>query len=255
MSNHYMKGRLVCNVSWPRSCSRWLARMFIDYFDDAKKISYPAHPLVTLTHVLPTPKDILTYGQDKYVFLVRDPRDSIISSMYLYSSVASHADITELNLYDFIQYYMMGGGGEWGWWNVFIEGWLRLLKEFPDIATVNQEALFADRETELCRLLTEMGHKVDEARFNRAIERSRETKPTMGQNAMRAPYTKEPQWFRAEKTVPAGRSEWQLHFDRKSAKLMHEEFGSLMKELGYIEGDDWWKDLSDKVTEAKGKDK
>jgi len=198
-----------------------------------------------LSHTLPSPKDISTYGQNKYVFLVRDPRDSIISSMYLHSKAAGHPPITELNLYDFIQYYMMGGGGEWGWWNVFIERWLGLLKKFPDITTVNQEALFADRETELCRLLVEMGHKVDEARLSRAIERSHETKPTIGRRAMRAPYTKEPQWFRAEETIPAGRSEWKLHFDRESGRLMHEEFGSLMKELGYIEDSDWWESLPD----------
>jgi hypothetical protein len=216
-----MKRVIVCG--WVRCGNQWLQRLFQSYF--GQQLAVEVSHLTVGSHF----DSDLRWDDGPYdtyfIHTQRDPRDAIVSWYYWLSQGELYIPegITFQEYLSWLieeHYYPL---------RTYAESWLKLKALRPaNVSWTSHERALADREGELRRFLSEMGHPVDEVRANlsaRLLERE-------------PPRPAYPQL--ASETEPCGISgKWKTHFDAEDARLIEDYCGDLIVRLGYGGDPDW----------------
>lgn len=172
---------------------------------------------------------------NKLVHMIRDPRDVSVSQMYWWRK----ADLLNAMAY-------MGGKGdkaphEWlklGW-VAYVSSWENCTWEH---STVRYEKMLDDPKGCMTELLQELGFEIDEERIAQAIVRQAfDVKRKQIENTLHLRLLGEDLNLRNLRKGVSG--DWKNHYHRQHAELAQEIFGDMMLKLGYIEDEQWWKEI------------
>jgi len=232
-------------IGYPRSGNTWVALLLGDCLqcdvtgweynkslasEGEDRINVGKY-LVTQGH--PAPKHIAfeTLGDDKIIFVVRDPRSVVVSAKHYWNreSIPDALALMQNGTWPF----PWGGG-----WADYMTDW----EAHSDYITVktSYEALHSNAEIEMARVLKELGYDsvcplsvvVERQSFISRTKRAKEDKTLS--------YTTEIQMNH----LRGGRvADWRHEFTPEDAELAHEIFWPIINELGYEDDIDWWKDF------------
>jgi len=262
-------------VGYPRSGTSWMAWLLSDILDSPIEksdgpISYEdvgRKGPNRIRHMHPSPRsggsDELVSGDkflnidrmsdNRLVHIIRDPRDVSVSNRYFFSLP---------NLMDAIV-WMGGEGHEWStgkpisqifeevhldvkheWvkqgWSTFVLSWERCPMEH---STVRYEELLHDTKGCLAELLQEFHFDVDEEPIAQAIARQafNVKREQIGEDTTgNRLFGHKTQLRNLRKGIS---EDWKNHYRRCHAELAQEVFGDMMLKLGYIEDEQWWKEI------------
>jgi hypothetical protein len=222
-------------ASYPKSGSTWMRALIVNYLrDDAgvpslddladvlPDIAYLAglgrvlpvaapHPPAVKTHFLPDVELLRPYAPitGKVVYLVRNPRDVILSA-------ARHVSVAAARLGDFAEYFIAHRGipeweeSGWGTWTRSVVEWTepeRVERHFPGVSvlTIRYEDMRGNPGSALARVVDflELAGPVDHQRVGRAVERASldrlravdKGKRLVGTEAMRDPSGRDTTFF------------------------------------------------------------
>ena len=247
-------------VGYPRSGNTWVARLLGDCLQcnitgwaDSKSLASEGEDrinvgkyLVTQGHAVPKSADDLTLetlGDDKIIFVVRDPRSIAVSAKHYWNreSISDALVLMQSGLHPFT----WGGG-----WENFMRTW----EKHDGCITVktSYEAMHSNAEIEMARVLKELGYDsvkplsvvAERQSFISRAKRAKEDKTLS--------YTTEIQMNH----LRGGRiADWRHEFTREDAELAHEIFWPFMYEYGYENDENWWQGFepmlrADEVTYA-----
>ncbi len=235
----------IYTVGWPRSGNQHLGVLLAGALgDQLPGFTVPRSrggrtpdaecPAVCQTHCRAwhEPRTPFVYGNntlawpslrddERVVWIVRDPRNTAVSAWQMrrqsrdcppdYALLAYLADyLTNAN----------NPNAPMCDWRGFTEGWRTAYGRDPRVVRTSHEALMADREGELRRLLRALGLAEDDERIRESVKR--ETGRTR------------PAYDGSGEMVEAGRpEEWRAHFGTEEAWMLECHCGSLMRRLGY----------------------
>ena len=259
--------RKIRVIGYPRSGNTWVARLLGDCLQcnitgwaGSKSLASEGEDrinvgkyLVTQGHATPKSDDDLTQvsfeeivletlGDDKVIFVVRDPRSVAVSAKHYW---------TRESIFDTLV-LMQNGLWPFPWGNGW-ENFMRNWEAHDDYITVktSYEALHSNAEIEIGRVLMELGYDsvkplsvVAErqsfvSRTKRAKDETLSYTPAIQQAHLRGGRTRD----------------WMHEFTLGDAALAHKIFWPIMHEYGYEDNIDWWKDFepmlrADEVTYA-----
>lgn len=254
---------MIYVTGWPKSGCTWLTRLLADALNcraggatphkDVKEIAAegwdrPAPYIVRKTHFVLTdkgeqavprahrlnPNKITT---ERIIHIIRDPRDVTVSTA-CYFGIGIREAIYKLR--DGWEMPITGGG-----WNDYMAKWMNV-----DFATrTSYEALTEGSVKEIIRILEKANLPVDQKRIVAAVgrqsfdRRRQHIKKYPEQYLQRGRHGMsgaEYQLFFLRKGVVG---DWRNHFNRKDGRVAQACFGKTMKQLGYIDHDDWWREL------------
>lgn len=257
--------QLIYVTGWPKSGCTWLTRLLGDVLDcptggtiagkDHKELAAegwdrPAPYVVRKAHfvlvdeggsLVPRPHrlDWKKLADERVIHIMRDPRDIAVSMAFYF----------EYSIGKALQQLKSG-------WRMPIEGgWVEHIQEwigvqFPCVHT-SFELLTDDCVEETRRILLESGLPLDGARLPGAIQRQsfavrRQHVIDQGEKYARGEphyvYLRGTDWnLRFMRKGIVG--DWKNHFTRKQGEQAQRFFGPMMKQLGYIKNEDWWKAL------------
>jgi len=163
---------------------------------------------------------------ERLVWIVRDPRDTAISAWQLGKESRYYPPNYPLLAYLTDHFTSRNSSGSPCGWAEFTGGWMQAAEEMPSIVQVRHEALIADREGELRRILRELGLPEDDAHIAEVVTRkAREKRPAYdGTGAATQP----------------GQPEWPNYFGPTEARFLDRYCGDLMERLGYGGEPDGW---------------
>lgn len=163
---------------------------------------------------------------ERLVWIVRDPRDTAISAWQLGKESRFYPPDYPLLSYLADRFTSKNPSGPPCGWREYTEGWLRAMAEKPSIVQVRHEALLADREGELRRILRELGLSEDDGHIEKIVARKAKEK--------RAAY--DGTGAKVKAGLPG---EWRAHFDAAAAQFLDDYCGDLMEQLGYGGEPEW----------------
>lgn len=241
-------------TGYPKSGTTWLTRLLGDALDcptggctskyDSKEIasegrSRQSEYVVRKGHfVLVGPEDyqsghFLTeemVQRNPTVHIIRDPRDIAVSAGYHWGKCSLSAIMQNMSL-------GKGCFRHCGQWDEYVERWL------PLCPTVRYENLLKDGLSELTRVILELGFEPPEPRkleiviarqaFDKRVEHIQEYGEMY-------PLGKE---FNLKFMRKGISGDWRNHFDKWLAYRFWFRFGSKIRELGYEEDDEWYKEI------------
>jgi len=191
-------------------------------------------------------------GDNKLIHMIRDPRDISISQMYWWHKG---------NLMDAIV-YMGGEGHQWisgksieqifvdtklvvkhEWlklgWSAYVSSWEDCTMEH---STVRYEELLCDPKRCMMELMVELGFCVSEEQIAQAIARQAfDIKRKQIKNTLHLrPLGEKLNLTNLRKGISG---DWKNHYNQQHAELAQEIFGNMMLKLGYVENEEWWKEI------------
>lgn len=241
---------------FPKSGNSFTARLLGDVLDSPVTGYLNAHPIAEEGLTRPGPYTIrqlhlrLSHAEhaallpdawtmaaklwhgERVVFIIRDPRDVSVSVMHYWQ-------IPSLN--DALQAMFTGSAPlvGVGSWKGYVTPWLE--SNIP--LTVRYEDLVADTLDELCMILNGLGipnpppncMKESVLRQSFGVRRAE-----LEANGDRYNYGKEVQLRNMRKGTPG---DWQNCYTRLQAQAAEQEWGELLRYLGYEMNSDWWKEI------------
>lgn len=179
---------------------------------------------------------------DKAVYVLRDPRDAIVS--WTYSFAVSHesqphiALIRPILLASDLRHRLMIGAYQY-WQSAWIvKSWAgRRQTEFEYPTTF--EAILDDEFDEFRKMVDFLGWPVPDDVLRKVVEYHTFERRTRGR---KRGTTSEYSHYRSG--VPG---EWKKHFDRRLGELFENACAGLLVDLGYEGSSDWWKALPEHI--------
>lgn len=253
-----MKREPIYVAGWPKSGCTWLTRLLGDALNcptggatlpqDKKEIATegqdrPGPYVVRKAHLvllnrdrgpaIPAPHKLAwrRITNERFVFIIRDPRDIAVSS----------AAYFEIPIREALRKLHDGWDkADRGAWQDYVARWLDA--EFDYVLT-SYEELLEDGVSEVSWILDGLGGlHIDKPRIGWAVERQSFANRVKHIRELGHRYPRGREFnLRFMRKGIAG--DWRNHFNKPLGRLAHEYFGGLMKRLGYIKDDDWWKSL------------
>jgi len=168
-------------VSYPKSGNTWMRVMVASLLDqshepDLAKLGHLVpdvyrHSAAELT-ALPSPRFIKSHeaqraNYGRVVYLVRDPRDVLISYFHFERSHRGDS-VAEEDLAGYADRFLSGYVG-FGRWDVHVGGWFRRAATDRNVTVIRYEALLADPAAGLRQACTVLGLEPDDAAIARAV--------------------------------------------------------------------------------------
>lgn len=173
---------------------------------------------------------------DKAVYVLRDPRDAVVS--WTYSFAVSHESQPHIAL---IRPVLLANGmrqrlmvGIYQYWQSswIVRSWGGRAKTESEYPTTF-EAIVADEFGEFQRILDFLGWPVDDETLKAVVAQHTFERRTRGRKRGTASQ------FSHYRTGLPG--EWKTHFDRNLASMFEAACPGMLVELGYETSNDWWK--------------
>ena len=168
---------------------------------------------------------------ESVVFIVRDPRDIVVSLAHYQRGT--------------VQGMLQGvsKGRKFkakGPWQTYVNSWLETRLDY---SLVRYEDLLSDCTGEITRVLKECRLPINHDRLELAVERQSFAvrRKDIAEHGDKLAFGKN---FNVRFLRKGIAGDWKNHFTREMGQQAQESFGNLMKHFGYIEKDDWWKELS-----------
>lgn len=205
-------------VGWPRSGNRWIKRLLHTSLECSEGEVSVEHSFIS--------NRFLGDSAARWLFLIRDPRDVAVSMW--------HMGVVQREGWSLAEYlqnsFSVGGYHEAHTpcgWAEFIHIWQDRVRQDRRMMEIRHEVFFADRQTELTRLLRQLRISADRRYILYAVSLSLQDR--------RKPYhqTKEEM---VQSGIPGN---WHYHFTPEAARFMENYCGNLMKELGYGGEPEW----------------
>jgi hypothetical protein len=179
---------------------------------------------------------------DKAVYVLRDPRDVIVS--WIYSFAVSHesqphiALIRPILLASDLRHRLMIGAYQYWQSSWIVRSWAGrpvTESEFP----TTFEAILSDEFGEFRKIVAFLGWPVPDDVLRKVVEYHTFERRTRGR---KRGTTSEYSHYRSG--VPG---EWRKHFDRKLGEIFENACPNLLAELGYEKNSAWWEDLPERI--------
>ncbi|HZP17427.1 MAG TPA: sulfotransferase domain-containing protein [Terriglobales bacterium] len=235
-------------VSYPRSGNTWTRFLLANLLRPHEPVTFlnieeiiPDAEALSNRRLksVPRPRFIKTheYFDHRYgnvIYIVRDPRDVVISYYHFQRKYRHIPDECPLDLYvqDFVHSRRVSGS--WGNWGENVGSWLGPRMGTPRFLLLRYEDLMADTAAELTRVCVFLGIHPDPGLLQRAIENSsaehlRELERVQGR-----------EWVSTRSVRPdipfirtAEVGGWQTQLTPDSVRAIESAWGDLMRRLGY----------------------
>ena len=207
----------IFTAGFPRSGNTWLARMVADLFSaplqdkpDSKPLLHFSRKIddkyvVRKTHMEAKDKR----KENKYIYIVRDPRDVMVSIKYFYHTGDYYRAMGYMNASKYIEYITS--------WNArgadFVCTYEQLQADCPSCLYAMQNIISGDGKQENAQAVCERHH------FTKYSHKY----PHLMRNGVVG--------------------EWKKVFDREMGKRFEELFGDVLIFLGYEQVSNWWTSL------------
>ncbi|MCM3719147.1 sulfotransferase domain-containing protein [Fictibacillus phosphorivorans] len=232
-------------VAYPKSGNNFLLfllgmLLYRKKMDWSNKASMVQNIVGDIVPNLPSPRLVWSHeGYDpqypKVIFLVRDPRDVVISYYFHLIKYYYKGDKSKLSFDTFFNRFMDGKYGP-GQWNSYVEGWIDNQKNIKNgLLLVRYEDLLKDTGKEVERILEFLELKRSQKEIEDAIQwasfdnmRALEQKQKMYLNGTKNVDEKMP-FVRSGKV-----NGWKSFLSDEQQKRMEKEFNKALRKLGYL---------------------
>jgi len=233
-------------VSFPKSGNTWARFLIANLVRPNEKIDFSnvnrviPGPEVTRNRELirmPRPRIIKSHQYfdpryKKVIYIVRDPRDVVVSQYYFQRKRKLVAD--EFPLSDFVGRFLAGETCFYGSWGEHVASWLATRHGQPGLLLLRYEDMVADTARELSKVASFLGLSAAPDVIRQAVERS-------SAETMRQLEKSQAQLFTSTKNtrkdIPFVRAAkaggWRSALPEESALRIEEAWGHLLRWLGY----------------------
>jgi hypothetical protein len=235
-------------VSYPRSGNTWSRFLIANLVHPDKEVSFTnIERLIPDTSSqsnralkrTPRPRVIKTheYFDPRYpktIYIVRDPRDVVLSYYDFQRKYRQIANDYPLDRYvdDFVSGCLVAA--DWGTWGENVASWVYTRGQSKDFLLLHYEEMLKDTISELRRMGLFLGIEADPERLKRAIERSSVDRMRELEKA------EADRWVATKnhrKDIPFVRTaksgNWKTSLPEASVRRIEEAWGDLMTMLGY----------------------
>jgi hypothetical protein len=170
----------------------------------------------------------------RVVLIVRDPRDVAVS--YYHFVRKAKIVVMDANMDDFMTKFLDGKIDPYGNWGENVGSWLGARRGSDNFLVVRYEDLLANTEAELARIANTFTIAADAQSLRRAVERSRADRMRALEQAQRS----EHKFLQSSRSdipfVRAAKSGgWRTDLPPEAVQQIESAWGSVMRELGYLE--------------------
>jgi|CXWL01.1.fsa_nt_gi hypothetical protein len=232
-------------VSYPKSGNTWTRFIIgnliyedgVDFANIEHRVPDIYHHSDSALNRLPSPRVLKSHEcfdsrYKKVIYIVRDPRDVVISYMHYAKKSRWISDQMELD--EFVGIFLGGGFGGYGTWGENVGSWLGARGNSKDFLLLRYEDMLKDTESALWKISLFLGLSPSAERIKRAIESSSfehmknlESKQSGAWSAIRESRRDIP-------FVRAGKSgEWKAQLSDTAAKLIKERWIDTIERVGY----------------------
>jgi hypothetical protein len=235
-------------VSYPRSGNTWSRFLIANLVHPDKEVSFTnIERLIPDTSSqsnralkrTPRPRIIKTheYFDHRYpktIYIVRDPRDVVLSYYDFQRKYRQIANDYPLDSYvdDFVSGSLVAAG--WGTWAENVASWVYTRGHRNDFLLLHYEDMLKDTVSELRRVASFLGTEVNPERLKRAIERS------SADHMRELEKAEADHWIATRnhrKDIPfvrtASSGGWKTSLPEACVRQIEEAWGDLMTKLGY----------------------
>lgn len=235
-------------VSYPRSCNTWTRFLIANLVHPLETVSFAnieklipdsssqSNRALKLT---PRPRIIKThqYFDHRYpktIYIVRDPRDVVLSYYDFQRKYEQIEDQYPLERYvdDFVSARLISK--DWGTWAENVSTWLYTRGERKDFLLLRYEDMIHDTVSELARVARFLGIDAEASRLQRAVELS------SAERMRKLEKSEEHQWIATKnrrKDIPfvrlAKSGGWKTALPESSVELIENAWGETMTRAGY----------------------
>lgn len=171
---------------------------------------------------------------NKIIFIVRDPRDIVISYWHHCLKFA-YIDPT-VTLDDFVDLFLSGSISRYGSWGENVQSWLSTRGKSSDFLMVKYEDLLTDTEKNLVRIAAFIKKKRTDNEIKSAVSNSskdqmRKLEETDSNNWKVLKGTNKNMRFVRD----AEKKGWKTELSKESIEKIELKWGDVMKEIGYLD--------------------
>lgn len=233
-------------VSYPKSGNTWIRFLIgnliheegVDFTNIEDSIPDIYLNADSIMRRLPAPRIIKSHEYfdpryKKVIYIVRDPRDVVIS--YWHFAKKQKYIVGQTSLDDFVDVFIQGRLNGFGAWGEHVGSWLGARESTANFLLLRYEDLLSNAKEELRKVASFFGVRRDEVRIKRAIELSSFNRMKEMEVNQRI------QWKAIRNSrqeipfVRSGRSGgWKEVLSDQSASSIQDEWRVIMKKLGYM---------------------
>jgi len=233
-------------VSYPRSGSTWLRFLVGNLLSTNEPISFnnlekviPDIHVNSARHIASIPRPRLLKSHEyfdhryrKVVYLVRDPRDVVVSYYRYHLKVRQLQDGYPIDQY--VHEFLNGELEPWRSWQGNVASWLEARDGSPHFLFIRYEELLDNTARELSRIAEFLGINTSSASLDRAVrlssaQRMRELEQTQGAEWVTIKGGREDIPFIGKGTS----GQWKTALSETVVSDIESACGSLMRRLGY----------------------
>lgn len=241
-----VKSTDVFIVSYPKSGNTWtrfiignlLYDSVVDFSNVEDRIPDIYINADKKMYELPSPRILKSHEYfdpryKKVIYIVRDPRDVVVSYYHFVKKRNWIAEQVELD--EFVQIFVSGSFDNYGTWAENVGSWLGARSGDKNLLLLRYEDMLSDTEAALKNISEFMGITHDDEKIKRAIASSSfdrmkelETTQSLVWSATRDSRQDMP-FMRSGKS-----GGWQNSLSKFSANLIEEKWSDTMKKVGYL---------------------
>lgn len=235
-------------VSFPKSGSTWTRFLLANLISPGTPVTFAnIHVLVPALlstprrdfDRVPRPRIVKSHEcfdplYPRTIYVVRDPRDVVISLYHYHRKVRKIAD--DLPIETFVKQFLAGETVPHGSWGQNVLTWLTTREGDPRFLMLRYEDLLADTERELRKIIRFLGLSTPAAQITQAVERSsaarmRELEKAQGKHLDRMVRTESRKDLMFVRTAVSGG--WRKELPMAMVEKIETAWGPVMRHLGY----------------------
>lgn len=231
MENYYL-------VSYPKSGNTWVRFLLANYlhsgsvdFDNIQEIipEYNVNPITqNSTHFFKSHESYNSSYQN-VIYVVRDPRDMIVS--FYYYRLNANIINSDTSIQEYI-YSFLSNPGKFGQWNEHVRSWYEM-KDHINILFVKYEDLVNDVTNEFLRILEFVNLPKEKYKLIKAIRSSDFQNLRLAERKSSHPVIKKIKSNNSYFTRKGRVGDYARYFDKKNLSLVEKIYKDEMKLFGY----------------------